>query len=138
MQPCEPRVSLGAPAYHTAAQSATLLWEDPDTGRWHLRVTGGDSASVLRFRGAISGAQVNAVNDYNCESKDQIDQNAQTLSYELNVVGRGEDGFGFTVEPGTSPCLDISGSDSTRLLLGKSMKPVDGPLNLATLQACKP
>ncbi|MCF7990321.1 MAG: carbohydrate binding domain-containing protein, partial [Thiohalocapsa sp.] len=137
LAPCVPRASLGAPDYDSKAQAATLLWEDAETGRWHLRVTAGASPSVLRFGGRLSGATVSAVKEVGFEAKDSVVQEADGLAYRFNVVGRGEDGVDFLVEPGAQPCLDIAGFDSGDLLLGEAMVPVEGPLNLATLGACR-
>ena len=131
------KLSYGQPKYDPAKQQATILWEDATTGKWHLRVTAGGSSKLLIFAGAISKGAVTSVQKVRMEPEDVLSLKSGNINYTLKVKGAGQDGFDFTIQPGTSPCLDLSQSPG-QLLLGESMTPVSGPINLASLGSCTP
>ena len=133
LAPCGARLSHGKPQYDAGEMKATLLWEDADSGMWHLRVLGGSSATTLRYAGTLTGSNVTSTKKVSFEPNDVLSLKSNGISYDLKASRRGEDGIDFMVQPGTEPCLDVSGSPG-QLLLGESMTPAAGRLNLATLQ----
>jgi hypothetical protein len=132
---CGARLSYGEPAYDTSGPPATVLWEDATSGTWHLRVIGASSPKVLSYSGTLTNGEITNVKRVSFEANDQLSLSAGEVNYNMKVLNQGEDGFDFSFQPGTAPCLDTSGSPG-QLLLGKSLAPTDGPLNLATLKAC--
>ncbi|MEM1228917.1 MAG: S8 family serine peptidase [Pseudomonadota bacterium] len=89
----------GEPSFSMRDDRGTFLWQDCVTGRWSLRVTGGQTPTRLDYRGqfAGSGAVTNLVG-VSLEANDvaRTDSGA-ALAYELVIYGSGLDGFDFDV-----------------------------------------
>jgi arylsulfatase A-like enzyme len=97
----------GAPAYDRTTERGTFLWSDCNgTDRWHIRVTGGATPSVLDYQGQFEADSFSNVVEFNIEASDTVDSTTQqgVLSYQMFVGDVWEDGADFTVS-GASACF---------------------------------
>lgn len=87
----------GAPAFSSQNDRGTFLWQDCATGRWSLRVTGGQTPSRIDYRGQLSGpGAVQNLTPVSIEATDQLLTSAvQPLDYAFVIYGSGLDGADF-------------------------------------------
>lgn len=129
----------GAPSYAAGSESSVLLWRDCAGGSWHLRATAGGSASTVRFVGSLAADQpLSSVTPYSVESSDVVDATTDTsvISYDLRMIGAGEDGFDFELAASSSACIDISSPTGTQVLVGGARTPLSTPVELDTFGSC--
>jgi len=121
----------GSPTYTPADAAALYVWQDCDTGRWHLRVTaGGDYASFqgrLFTDGAITQAvpvQLNTADSYSAQ--------ATQIDFLIRVWLGNENGIDFNVSANSLLSLDITAATHTAVFLGATKEPVTAfPATLA-------
>ncbi len=118
---------------------ATFLWKDCGaTERWHLRVTGGGTATTLNVTGVIlSTGGVSGLVPVSIEASDVLDTqtNSSQLRYTLKLSGSGTDGFDFGVA--TNACFTPGGPSGMPIYLGAGRVLMStASLDLSTVQAC--
>lgn len=110
----------GTPNYDRQTERGTFLWSDCNaSNRWHMRVTGGGTASVLYYQGRFEAASFSDINDVNIEASDLLDFTSQSgeFTYGLYVGDIWEDGLDFTIS-GNSACFHPLAPMSLPVYLG--------------------
>ncbi|NEV62835.1 DUF4832 domain-containing protein [Thiorhodococcus minor] len=127
----------GDPGYNAATDEGTFLWQDADTGAWHLRIAGGGSSSYDNNDGSITSDQpLASVAGYSLESNDVVDTSTQeVVDYDLIVGGVYEDGIDFSLADGASACLNTGTGDAS-VYVGAERVAVSSPFDVRTLGAC--
>jgi hypothetical protein len=127
-----PAVTCGTLSYTRASERGSFLWQDCDTGLWHLRVTA--AGSNLSYKGSLVSPQaLGSLATYSYESNDTLaTPSAGRVDYGMAVNGTGEDGLDFALAQGASACLDAGGP----VLVGPARQSVQSPFDLTTLKTC--
>lgn len=93
------------PSYTPAQDMGCFLWQDNNTGKWHLRFSG-DSINTHTFTGIISGSGLGDVDIYSFEESDEINIGETMITFTCSA-GAGEDGFAFSAEAGSRISFDL-------------------------------
>ncbi len=126
------QAACGDVPYNKAREQGTFLWQDCDSGQWHVRVTAG--GSYASFAGnLISSMVIDGVTPYSFESNDVLDiPRPARFDYVMNVGNTGEDGIDFSLRNGASACLDAGGD----VVVGPTRIVMRGAFDITTLGAC--
>lgn len=121
-------LACGQPTFSNSADRATFIWKDcgGSTNQWHIRVTGGGTATNLKFQGTISPGSSLSWTPISIETNDMLNviANPDTLSYQLNVSNTGMDGIDFIPSGGgcytpVGPALPVFvGAGRAQLTIG--------------------
>ncbi|MCP4928659.1 MAG: CRTAC1 family protein [Gammaproteobacteria bacterium] len=128
------------PSYSAGSEKAVFVWKDCNgLGNWHMRATAGGSTSIVAYAGNVtSDLGFTNLTPFSFEGADVLDTTDPTkASYLLQMLRAGQDGFDFTLPPGTDACFDLTTMPpGTKLLLGTGKVETSVPFNMTTLEAC--
>jgi hypothetical protein len=138
LPPPRPGDECGKPRYDKATEAAVFIWKDCNTGLWHVRGTGGGSATLFAYQGSVtSNRPFVSPTRVGMEPSDVLDTStAGAIRYRMNVNGSAEDGFDFSLQSSASGCFAVDAPASARVLVGG--RALQGPqrINLNTLGGC--
>lgn len=132
-----PVVFCGPPEYTPGSEDAAFLWQDCERpNAWSFRVIAG-SAEVVRFAGvATSSAPFLSVVPFEVEDDDTFETRFPArVSFGLNVLNTGSDGFDTVLNSAGDLCFGTSASFAGPLLVGATRVPVGLPFD-STGTAC--
>ncbi|WP_295578827.1 putative glycoside hydrolase [uncultured Lamprocystis sp.] len=127
-------LACGAPAYNPATDRGTFLWQNCQTGAWHLRVTAGISSSEVKYSGSIvSSRPLTAAVGVMLEGNDLVTTSVPgRVGYTLGVSRNWEDGVDFSLASGATGCLTAGGA----VIAGPNRTTLQTPVDITTLGAC--
>lgn len=126
--------ACGEPEVDSATETGVFVWQDCQTGVWHLRMTAGPTYAL--FMGTLSaGEPFSSVLPLDIEGHDMFDTaNPQVIDFALQAWAGGVDEFTFTLAPGVPVCLDSAAA--LQVQVGEDRTPFAMPFDPATLSAC--
>jgi DNA-binding beta-propeller fold protein YncE len=103
----------GPPDLRSGEQALLLIWRECDFAgpgvRWSVRVTGGGSATALRYAGKVSSAGALSAVGVKLEPNDVVDDSRFGLvDFDLHAQGLAQDGFVLDMPAAQSACFDAS------------------------------
>jgi hypothetical protein len=136
----------GAPTWNAVTDNAVFVWNDCGTLNWHVRITGGGTASAAYRGNVTSDFGFDYLRGVLLESNDillpgrNVYNIVGPISYTLYVGTTYYDGFDFRVDDvgGVWDACFTHTSPDVPVLVGATRVEVDGPFSLATYGACTP
>ena len=120
----------GTPTYNPATEGGLYLFEDCESGLWHLRAVAG--GATRSFAGTLtSGGGFVQVTPVALESGDRLTTTATSVAFTLNVYQSGQDGVDFRLPAGAAAILTLDGGGT--VLVGGGKLPRETPLSLGAL-----
>ena len=119
----------GQPDYNARTAALLIVWEDCNTGLWHLRATaGGDFA---HYTGSIiSNKPFSLVRGISIERHDNINtSNPNRIDFSLKTWGGGQDGIMFSFPQDTEVTLELT--DTSNVSIGKNLENIKTPVSIA-------
>ncbi len=141
LRPCDASIACGAPQIDQNVDAGLWLWRDCESGNWEMRATGGGSDTFASYGGSFSTAtSFTGMRAFNLEKtgayEDVVEAVApNSIHYNLNVIGRFQDGFTFGNAGPAGICLHSDSPGST-VFVGPDATPAISPFNLADLGSC--
>ena len=91
--------AIGTPSYAPAQDAGYFVWQDAETGGWHIRWSG-DSITTFHYTGFIySSHPIAEATPFGYEINDQVEIFDCSLRFDA-YAGNGEDGLDFSVPSG--------------------------------------
>lgn len=135
--------ACGEPAYDKSSEAGLFLWRDcnvPGPGQtWHVRVTGGGSASVITYAGTLTALLAPGTTGVSLEGNDKLDTLPGDLivDFALRVGGAGWDGFQLDLPAGADACFSAETLPvGATVQLGAARQTIHGPFALDDQGPC--
>ena len=129
--------ACGAPSYDPSTEAGVYVWRDCLNDRWQFRFASG--GPFERYIGqVVADAAYTSVTPFSIEAADVLDSTTDPLqiSYNLGMVGSGQDGFDVVLAPDSNACFELDDPLSATVFYGPFKLPMAFPFDLVTGGAC--
>ncbi len=104
----------------------SVIWNDCDTNRWHMPVSGGGSVTRTTYEGSLTGSQpITNLTGFSIDAYDV----PSLPNVALTVNGNAQDGINCNIPTGTKGCLNLTAPVGTRVPAGRNRVSVGNALS---------